>query len=236
MKLSIIVCVYNEIKTIKEILKKIDDTVLPKPYSKEIIIIDNDSNDGTKEFLKKNKFNENYKIIFQNKNFGKGNSVIKGINEASGDLIVFQDADLEYEPDNYANLITHLITYKLDAVFGSRIKNNEDHFYYKINRYAVIFLTKLINFLFNGNFTDVATNHKLVKTEVLKKLNLTFKGFNSDFEISSKLLKYKFKCDEIPIKYFPRKYEEGKKINKIDAIKSLLVIIYIFFKSDNRKN
>ena len=133
MKLSIIVCVYNEIKTIKEILKKIDDTVLPKPYSKEIIIIDNDSNDGTKEFLKEKKFNENYKIIFQNKNFGKGNSVIKGINEASGDLIVFQDADLEYEPDNYTNLITHLITYKLDAVFGSRIKNNEDHFYYKIN-------------------------------------------------------------------------------------------------------
>ena len=108
--------------------------------------------------------------------------MIKGINEASGDLIVFQDADLEYEPDNYSNLINHLITYKLDAVFGSRIKNNEDHFYYKINRYAVICLTKLINFLFFGNFTDVATNHKLIKTDVLKKLNLTFKCFNSDFE------------------------------------------------------
>ena len=111
------------------------------------------------------------------------------------------------------------------------IRLDEDYFYYKVNRYGVIYLTKLINFLFNGNFTDVATNHKLVKTEVLQKLDLKFKGFNSDFEIASKLLKYKFKCDEIPIKYFPRKYSEGKKINKIDGIKSLLVIIYLFFKS-----
>lgn len=231
MKLSIIVCAYNEINTIEQILEKIDNVVLPSPYSKEIIIIDNNSNDGTKEFLKKLIPSNKYKIILQEKNFGKGNSVIAGINEASGSLTVFQDADLEYEPKNFVGLINHLNEYKLDAVFGSRVKNTEDYFYYKVNRYGVIYLTKLINFLFNGNFTDVATNHKLVKTEVLKKLDLKFKGFNSDFEIASKLLKYKFKCDEIPIKYFPRKYDEGKKINKIDGIKSLLVIIYLFFKS-----
>ena len=231
MKLSIIVCAYNEINTIEQILEQIDNVVLPSPYSKEIIIIDNNSNDGTKEFLKKLIPSYKYKIILQERNFGKGNSVIAGINEASGSLTVFQDADLEYEPKNFVGLINHLNEYKLDAVFGSRVKNTEDYFYYKVNRYGVIYLTKLINFLFNGNFTDVATNHKLVKTEVLKKLDLKFKGFNSDFEIASKLLKYKFKCDEIPIKYFPRKYDEGKKINKIDGIKSLLVIIYLFFKS-----
>ena len=231
MKLSIIVCAYNEINTIEAILKKIDEVVLPSPYSKEIIIIDNNSNDGTKEFLNKLIPKNKYKIIFQEKNLGKGNSVITGINEASGTLTVFQDADLEYEPKNFVRLINHLSEYNLDAVFGSRIKNVEDYFYYKVNRYGVIYLTKLINFLFNGNFTDVATNHKLVKTEVLKKLDLRFKGFNSDFEIASKLLKYKFKCDEIPIKYFPRRYDEGKKINKIDGIKSILVIIYLFFKS-----
>ena len=231
MKLSIIVCAYNEINTIEQILEQIDNVVLPSQYSKEIIIIDNNSNDGTKEFLKKLIPSDKYKIILQERNFGKGNSVIAGINEASGSLTVFQDADLEYEPKNFVGLINHLNEYKLDAVFGSRVKNTEDYFYYKVNRYGVIYLTKLINFLFNGNFTDVATNHKLVKTEVLKKLDLKFKGFNSDFEIASKLLKYKFKCDEIPIKYFPRKYSEGKKINKIDGIKSLLVIIYLFFKS-----
>ena len=231
MKLSIIVCVYNEINTIEKILKKIDNVVLPSPYTKEVIIIDNNSHDGTKEFLKKLLSINKYKIILQDKNFGKGNSVIRGINEASGNLTVFQDGDLEYEPNNYVKLINHLDENKLDAVFGSRIKNSEDYFYYKVNRFAVVYLTKLINFLFKGSFTDVATNHKMIKTEILKKLDLKFKGFNSDFEIALKLLKYKYNCGEIPIKYFPRKYEEGKKINLMDGIKSFLVIIYFFFKS-----
>ena len=89
----------------------------------------------------------------------------------------------------------------------------------------------MINFLFNGSFTDVATNHKLIKTEVLKKLNLVSKGFNLDFEISSKLAKYKFRCGEIPIQYFPRTYKNGKKINFLDAVKSLFIIWYFYFKS-----
>lgn len=231
MKLSIIVCVYNEINTIEKILKKIDNVALPSPYTKEIIIIDNNSHDGTKEFLKKLLSINKYKIILQEKNYGKGNSVIRGINEASGNLTVFQDGDLEYEPNNYVRLLNHLNENKLDAVFGSRIKNTEDYFYYKVNRFAVVYLTQIINFLFKGSFTDVATNHKMIKTEILKKLDLKFKGFNSDFEIALKLLKYKYNCGEIAIKYFPRKYEEGKKINLWDGIKSFLVIIYFFFKS-----
>tara|TARA_B100001057_G_scaffold454626_1_gene500558 strand:+ start:282 stop:977 length:696 start_codon:yes stop_codon:yes gene_type:complete len=231
MKLSIIVCVYNEINTIEKILKKIDNVALPSPYTKEIIIIDNNSHDGTKEFLKKLLSINKYKIILQEKNYGKGNSVIRGINEASGNLTVFQDGDLEYEPNNYVRLLNHLNENKLDAVFGSRIKNTEDYFYYKVNRFAVVYLTQIINFLFKGSFTDVATNHKMIKTEILKKLDLKFKGFNSDFEIALKLLKYKYNCGEIAIKYYPRKYEEGKKINLWDGIKSFLVIIYFFFKS-----
>tara|TARA_B100000787_G_C16191771_1_gene297993 strand:- start:426 stop:1121 length:696 start_codon:yes stop_codon:yes gene_type:complete len=231
MKLSIIVCVYNEVKTIEEILRKINKVNLPEPFEKEIIIVDNNSFDGTKEFLKSLIESNQYKIIFQEKNYGKGNSIITGIKVASGDLTVFQDADLEYEPDNYIRLIEHLNNNKLDAVFGSRIKHHEDNFYYKLNRLAVINLTKLINFLFNGSFTDVATNHKLIKTEVLKKLNLVSKGFNLDFEISSKLAKYKFRCGEIPIQYFPRTYKNGKKINFLDAVKSLFIIWYFYFKS-----
>ena len=231
MKLSIIVCVYNEINTLEEILEKINNAFLPPKFVKEIIIIDNNSTDGTREFLDKLKVTNKYKIIFQNKNYGKGNSIITGINEASGYLTVFQDADLEYEPNNYSKLIEHLEKNNLDAVFGSRIMHNEDYFYYKINRFAVINLTKMINFLFTGSFTDVATNHKLIKTNVLKKLNLKSKGFNLDFEIAIKLLKYGFNCGEIPIKYFPRTYKEGKKINFLDAIKSFLVVIYFFFRS-----
>ena len=229
MKLSIIVCVLNEIKTIEKILQKINDVELPNNIQKEIIVIDNNSIDGTKEFLQKIQISKSLKVFFQKKNFGKGNSIIKGIEESSGDLIVFQDADLEYDPNNYNKLISHLIKNNLDAVFGSRIKNNEIHFYYKINRFAVILLTKLINFLYRGSFTDTATNHKLIKSEVLKKLNLVSKGFNLDFEISLKLAKYNYSCDEIPIEYCPRSYKEGKKINLLDAIKSFFVILYYFF-------
>jgi glycosyltransferase involved in cell wall biosynthesis len=230
MKLSIIVCVFNEIKTIKEILSKINKVNLPFSYFKEIIIIDNNSTDGTKEYLKELKLIKSYKIFFQQKNYGKGNSVIKGIEAATGDLIVFQDADLEYDPQNYIKLINYLKINQLDAVFGSRIKNTEDFFYYKINRLAVIYLTKLINHLFKGSFTDAATNHKLIKTDILRKLKIKSKGFESDFEITLKLLKYKFRCDEVPIKYFPRKHEAGKKIKFQDGIKSLILIIYFYFK------
>ncbi len=230
MKLSIIVCVYNEIKTIEKILNKIDKVNLPKNIEKEIIIIDNCSIDGTKEFLKKKINISNYKIYFQEKNLGKGNSIIKGVSLATGDLSVFQDADLEYEPNNYINLINHLLDKNLDAVFGSRLLNKKDHFTYKLNKFAVIILSKLINFLFKSSYTDVATNHKLIKTEVLKKLNLKSKGFNLDFEIALKIGKYNYTVDEIPIEYYPRTYKDGKKINFLDAIKSFVVICYFYFK------
>ena len=230
VKLSIIICVFNEIRTIKKLLNKVENVKLLEEIQKEIIIIDNNSADGSKEFLKKIKITKNLKIFFQEKNLGKGNSILKGIKESSGDLIIFQDADLEYDPENYNKLINHLIKNDLDAVFGSRIKNNETYFYYKINRYAVVFLTKLINLLYKGSFTDVATNHKLIKSNVLKKLNLTSKGFDLDFEISLKLAKYKYNYDEVHIDYHPRTYNEGKKINFFDAIKSLIVILFYFFK------
>ena len=134
----------------------------------------------------------------------------------------------------------HVLKNKLDAVFGSRIKNGKVHFHHGFNnyellkrktmKYYVILLTKLINLLYRGSFTDVATNHKLIKREVLNKLNLVFKGFTLDFEISLKLAKYKFRYDEISIEYHPRTDKEGKKINLLDGMKSFFVILYFFFK------
>ena len=228
MKLSIIVCVLNEIKTIKKLLEKIDQVSLPGNIAKEIIVVDNYSTDGTREFLKTLQ-KKNYLIYFQEKNLGKGNSIIKGISLISGDIIVLQVADLEYDPNNYKKLIDHLIKHDLDGVFGSRILSKNDNFIYKLNKFAVIILSKLINLLFKSSYTDTATNRKLIKTTVVKKLNLISKGFDLDFEIACKLAKYNYKVDEIPIKYYPRSYEDGKKINFIDAFKGFFVIIYCYF-------
>ncbi len=223
MKLSIIVCVYNEVSTIQQIYDEILSVNLINNIEKEIIIIDNNSTDGTKEILKKIN-NTNTKIIFQNKNFGKGNSIIEGIKLSSGYYVVFQDADLEYSPSNYNKLLRKMIDNKLDAVFGSRIKSNADYHVYYLNKFAVLIYTKLINFFYNGKFSDTATNHKLIKSDILKKIDLESKSFALDFEIAIKLAKLNVAFEEVPIDYKPRKYEDGKKINLLDALKSFYVI------------
>lgn len=229
MKLSIIVCVFNEVSTIQKIYNEIENIKLINNFAKEIIIIDNNSTDGTKEILKNIK-NKNIKIIFQEKNWGKGNSIIEGIKIATGNYIIFQDADLEYSPQNYNLLLKKIIDDNLDAVFGSRIKNNADYHVYYLNKLAVLIFTKLINFFYNGQFTDTATNHKLIKTKILKNMKLESKSFALDFEISIKLSKLKIKYDEVAIDYKPRKYNEGKKINMMDALKSFYVIIINLIK------
>ena len=223
MKLSIIVCVFNEVSTIKKVYEEILNVELIHDIEKEIIIIDNNSNDGTKEILR-NINNANTKIIFQKKNMGKGNSIIDGVKVSTGDYIIFQDADLEYSPNNYNKLLKKLLDNNLDAVFGSRIKSNPDYHVYYLNKLAVIVFTKLINFFYNGNFTDTATNHKLIKSKILKNFKLESKSFALDFEIAIKLSKLKIMYDEVSIDYKPRKYKDGKKINFLDALKSFYVI------------
>ena len=229
MKLSIIVCVFNELSTIKKIYDQILEVELIKSIEKEIIIIDNNSTDGTREILKDIR-RDNTIIIFQKKNLGKGNSLIEGIKIATGDYVVFQDADLEYSPKNYNKLLQKMFKDNLDAVFGSRIKNNSDYHVYYLNKLAVLVYTKLINFFYNGKFTDTATNHKLIKLNILKNLKLESKSFALDFEIAIKLSKLKIKYGEVPIDYQPRKYVDGKKINFMDAIKSFYVIFYNLIK------
>ena len=145
------------------------------------------------------------------------------------DYVALVHGDGQYAPEYLEKLVGPLVNTDIDAVFGSRIKHNEDYFYYKLNRIAVIILSNLINFLYKSSFTDTATNHKLVKREVLNNLNLVSKGFNLDFEIALKLAKYKYRSGEIAIKFNPRSYKEGKKINFIDAFKSFFVILYFYF-------
>lgn len=228
-KLSVIICVYNEFKTIKLIIDKVLNAKLPNNIIKEIVIIDNNSTDGTKQILENFKENKDIKIFFNKENFGKGYSITKGIKKASGNYIIFQDADLEYDPNDYYNLINHLIKHDLDFVYGSRIIKNKKYHRYNLHKYVVIFYSFLINLLFKARFTDTATNYKLFKSHVIKNIKLTSKSFAIDFEITVKLVKRKYIYDEVPISYNPRSYDQGKKINVNDAFKSLLIIIKLFF-------
>jgi glycosyltransferase involved in cell wall biosynthesis len=230
MKLSIIICVYNEINTISEIIKKVQSQTLINNIKKEIIIIDNNSTDGTREALKELVNTENLKIIFNKINIGKGGSIKKGIRESSGELIIFQDADLEYDPSEYNKLLKCLLTNKLDAVYGSRYLGGKDFHVYKLNRFAVFFLTFVINILFKTSFTDSATNYKLIKSDTIRYINFISKSFSIDFEITLHLGLLSANCSEVPIEYNPRKYLDGKKINYKDAFKSVYIILYYFIK------
>jgi len=232
MKLSIIICVYNERDTILEVLKRVQQADLDQGWTKEIIIVDNNSTDGTRELLR-TITDKNVRIIYQSKNFGKGNSVRKAIPQCTGEFIITQDADLEYHPRHYRLLIQKAITENLDVVYGSRVLSGKRHRYYTINYLAVRILTFLTNLFFNANYTDVATNYKLVRASLLKSLKLTCSGFDLDFEISNKLAMATKKIGEVPIDFEPRTYEQGKKIRYTDGLRSLWVIFRNkFFLSD----
>ena len=235
-KLLIYIIAYNTEKFITNVLDRISID-LTKKYDVEILINDDSSLDRTfkiiDSYTKENKDKFNFKILSNPKNQGYGGNQKIGYFYAlknNFDFVALLHGDGQYAPEYLDSLIEPLHQENIDAVFGSRIKNQEVYFHYKMNKYAVMLLSKLINILYGGSFTDVATNHKLIKREVLNKLNLISKGFTLDFEISLKLAKYKFKCEEVSIEYSPRTYDEGKKINLLDAIKSFFIVIYFLFR------
>lgn len=220
-KLSIVMPVYNEEKTILEILKRVEATELPG-LEKEIIIIDDCSTDGSKEILKT--LEQKYKILYHSNNQGKGAALRTGFQQASGDFLLIQDADLEYDPQEYPCLLEPLIQNKADIVYGSR--NLKDNPRFKKSYYwGVRFISWLTNILYGANLTDVYTCYKVFKTPILKNLNLESKGFEFEEEVTIKALKKKYRILEIPINYFPRSFKEGKKINWSDGIKAILTII-----------
>ena len=224
MKLSIIIPCYNEKKTIEKILNKIKKTVT---YEKEIIIIDDFSNDGTREILKELQKNEAHKIIFNNKNYGKGYNVKKGIENASGDIIIIQDADLEYDPNDYPKLVTPIKDGFADVVYGSRfVGSNEKRvlfFWHSVGNY---FLTLLSNMFNNINLTDMECCYKAFKSNVIKDIKLKENRFGFEPEITAKISKKNLRIYEVGIKYFGRKYSEGKKITWKDGLRAIYCIIY----------
>ena len=227
MNISIVIPVYNEEKTILIILEKIKKVEEKLSKNFEIIVVNDASNDRTLEYLESNKKLYN-KLINIDVNKGKGNAINIGFKEASGEIIIIQDADLEYNPDEYAKLLLPFEKFNADVVYGSRFKSSEFNrvlfFWHSI---ANKIITLLSNILSDLNLTDVETGYKIFKKEILEKINLEEERFGVEIEVTHKIAKLrpKPKIFEVGISYFGRTYEEGKKIGFKDAIRAFYCIV-----------
>ncbi|MFQ5531608.1 MAG: glycosyltransferase family 2 protein [Candidatus Nanoarchaeia archaeon] len=228
IKLSVIIPAYNEIKTIKEIIKQVKAVKIPK----EIIIIDDFSTDGTREYLKKLK-DSKIKTLFHDKNYGKSHALRTGIEKANGDIIIIQDADLEYDPKDYIKLIKPIQEGKSKVVYGTRFPKKKGH-PSLLHPYQSLFnpfyfgnkiLTTMANILYNTNITDEPTCYKVFDSKVLKSINLKSERFEFCPEVTAKVRKKGYKIYEVPINYNPRSVEEGKKINWKDGIEAIWTLI-----------
>ena len=230
--LSIVIPTYNEKNNILKILQKVQDVKLINGINKEIIIVDDFSTDGTRDVYKEITDN-NIKIILQDKNQGKGSALHTGFKEATGDLIVIQDADLEYDPNDYNLMLEKIINEGYEVVYGSRFlnKDNLQNFLFK-SLIANKFLTHLSRIFTGLNVTDMETCYKMFKAEILKNIELKEKKFGFEPEITAKISKLKnLKFTEVAISYNGRKYDEGKKIKFSDAINAVISIIKYKFSN-----
>ncbi len=220
--LSIIIPVFNEERTLSEVLKRIDDVLLP--VQKEIIIVDDGSTDGTRDILRS--LPERYTVVFQEHNQGKGAAVTEGLKRATGEVMVIQDADLEYDPKEYPLLLQPILDGKADVVFGSRLVTNQPHrvlffWHYLGNQ----FLTFLSNLFTNLNLTDMETCYKMFTKEVVDaiKHKLVSERFGIEPELTARVKHYRIY--EVGISYSGRTYKEGKKIGWKDGVSALWCIV-----------
>ncbi len=234
MLVTVIIPVYNEEKFIKEILTRINKI---KNIDKEIIVINDHSEDNTKKILE-NECNELYtKLINNKKNMGKGFSCREGIKSSSGEIVIVQDADLEYNPEDYQKLIDPILKGQASVVYGSRVlpggsRTRPKTFDFKIRYFANLFLTFLSNLLNKQNLTDCHTCYKVFKSEILNKINLREDGFCFCPEITAKVSRQGIKIYEVPIDYFGRTHAEGKKIVYFDGLRAIYSILkYNLFKN-----
>ena len=225
MKLSIIIPVYNEEKSILEVISRVKKVNLGS-ITKEIIIIDDFSTDNTRKIMLELK-DPSLKIFFHQKNHGKGAAIRTGLKHATGDIILVQDADLEYNPKEYPKLLKPIIEGKTKVVYGSRleaIKRNLKKMY-KLHYFGNLFLTIVTNMLYGAKITDMETGYKVFRKEVIQNINLRAKRFDFEPEITAKILKKGYKITEVPIDFMGRKFNEGKKITWKDGVKALYYLI-----------
>ena len=224
MKLTIIIPCFNEVNTIKKIIDKIIEV---NNYEKEIIVIDDFSTDGSRQILSEIEKVNISKLILNERNYGKGYCIKKGIEEATGDIVIIQDADLEYDPSDYKKLIEPIHKNQADVVYGSRfIGSEEKRVLYYWHTVGNKFLTTLSNMFTNINLTDMECCYKAFKTEIIKKIDLKENRFGFEPEVTAKLAKKNIRIYEVGIKYFGRKYSDGKKITWKDGFAAIYCIIY----------
>ncbi len=234
LKLSIIIPCYNEKNTIKKLIEKVYQSLKYYKISRfEILVVDDLSNDGTKEILKELTNQEKIKIYFHDINLGKGAAIHTALKYANGDITIIQDADLEYDPFDYDKLLIPFFEANADIVYGSRFlgggKYVRIHFFW--HYLANKILTFICNLSINLNLTDMETGYKVFRTSALKSIDLKEKSFSFEPEVTIKLAKKNYKFFEVPITYNGRSYEEGKKIALKDAFIALKAIILYSLKN-----
>ena len=224
--LTVIIPVYNEANTIKNVLRRVDSVNVDK----EIIVVDDGSSDGTTNLLSEIKDN-NIKIIYYAQNRGKGVSFLTGLANAQGEFVILQDADLEYDPQDYVALVDYALKNNLAVVYGSRFLKTwrTTHlWHYLVNK----FLTTFTNILFGSSLTDMETCYKLIRLDLIRGLNLRSRRFEIEAEITGKILRKGYRIAEIPISYKHRFYDQGKKIGWKDGIDTIFCLIKLRLIND----
>ena len=224
MKVSIIIPVYNEMKTIENVLRR----VKAAPFEKEIVIVDDGSRDGTRDFLSALR-DPDCVVILQPANGGKGSALRAGFARATGGVVLIQDADLEYDPDDYPRLLAPILEDKADVVFGSRFLGESHRVLFFWHYVGNRFLTTLSNMFTNLNLSDMETGYKAFRTDVLRRLTLRSNRFGFEPEVTAKVARARARIYEVAISYHGRGYDAGKKITWKDGFAAIGCIVWYRF-------